>query len=80
MEKLCWKDVPTYIPQCQEIEILTREGDMNNQPKIQELIRKHRKMFQDLPMELPPNGKTKYIIKIEPGTKPANNNPYRYPH
>ena len=53
---------------------------MNKQLEIQELIRKHRKMFQELPMELPPNEKTKYIIKIEPGTKPANNNPYKYPH
>ena len=80
MEKLCWKDTPTYIPQCQEMEILTSEGDMNNQPEIQELTRKHHKMFQELPMELPPNRKTKYIIEIEPGTKPASNNPYIYPH
>ena len=25
MEKLRWKDTPTYIPQCQEMEIITSE-------------------------------------------------------
>ena len=72
MEKLHWKDTPTYIPQCQEMEILTSEGDMGKQPKIQALIRKHCKMFQELPMELPPNRKTENIIEIEPGTKPSS--------
>ena len=48
---------------------MSRNGDMNNQREIQELIRKHRKMFQELPMELPPNRKTEHIIEIEPGTK-----------
>ena len=28
----------------------------------------------------PNNRKTEHIIEIEQGTKPANNNPYRYPH
>ena len=34
------------------MEILTSEGDMEKQPKKQELIRKHRKVFQELPMAL----------------------------
>ena len=33
MENLRWKDTPTYIPQCQEMEILTSEGDMDKQPE-----------------------------------------------
>ena len=53
MEKLRWKDTPTYIPKCQEMEILTSEGDMDKQLETQELIRKHRKVFQELPMALP---------------------------
>ena len=53
---------------------------MDKQPEIQELIQKHRKVFQELPMDLPPNRKIKHIIEIEPGTKPASNNPYRCPH
>ena len=62
------------------MEILTSEGDMDKQPETQELILKHRKLFQELPKALPTNKKTVYIIEIEPGTKPANNKPYRYPH
>ena len=69
MEKLRWKDTPTYIPQCQEMETLTCEGDMDKQPEIQELILKHHNLFQELPMELPPNKKIEHIIEIEPGAK-----------
>ena len=57
MEKLNWKDTPTYIPQCQEMKTLTSEGDMEKQPETQELIRKHRKVFQELPKALPTNRK-----------------------
>ena len=62
------------------MEILTSEGDMEKQLETQELIRKHRKVFQELPMALPTNRKTEHIIEIEPGIKPASNNPYRCPH
>ena len=53
MERLRWKDAPTYILQCREMEILTSEGDMDKQLETQEPIRKHRKVFQELPMALP---------------------------
>ena len=62
------------------MEILTSEGDMDKQPEVQELIQKHRKVFQELPMELPPNRKIEHIIEIEPGTKLARSKPYIYPH
>ena len=58
----------------------TLQGDMDKQRETQELIQKHRKVFQELPMALPTNRKTEHIIEIEPGTKPASNNPYRCPH
>ena len=80
MEKLRWKDAPMYILQCREMEILTSERDMEKQLETQELIRKHHKVFQELPMELPPNRKTEHIIEIQLGTKPSSNKPYRYPH
>ena len=31
-------------------------------------------------MELPPNRKIEHLIVIEPGAKPVNIKPYRYPH
>ena len=80
MEKLLRKGAPAYILQCQEMELLTCEGDMEKQPEIKELIKKHHKVFQELPMELPPNINIEHIIKIEPRTKPASRKPYRYPH
>ena len=62
------------------MEFLKGAGDMEKQLEIQEMIQKHRKVFQELPMELPPNRTIKHIIEIEPGTKPANRKPYRDPH
>ena len=80
MEKLLQKGAPAYILQCQEMELLTCEGDMDKQPEIQDLIRKNYKVFQELPMDLPPNRKIKHIIEIEPGTKTASSKPYICPH
>ena len=34
--------------------------------KIQALIQKHHKVFQELSMELPPNRKIEHMIEIEP--------------
>ena len=62
------------------MELLTGEGDIDKQPEVQELIQKHHKVFQELPMELPPNRKIEHIIEIEPGTKTAISKPYKYQH
>ena len=47
--------------------MLTCEGVDCNPPKIQELIQKHHKVFQELPMELSPNRNIEHLIEIEPG-------------
>ena len=62
------------------MELLTCEGDDCKSPEIQELIQKHHKVFQELLMELPPNMKIEHTIEVEPGAKPVNIKPYRYPH
>ena len=80
MEKLLRKGAPAYILHCQEMELLTCEGDRDKQIEIKELIKKHHKVFQELPIDLPPNRNIGHIIKIEPGTKPASSKPYRYLH
>ena len=48
------------------MELLTCEGDDCKPPKIQELIQKQHKVFQELSMELPPNRKIEHMIEIEP--------------
>ena len=62
------------------MELLTCEEDMEKQTEIKELIKKHHKVFQELPKVLSTNIKTEHIIEIEPGIKPASSNPYRCPH
>ena len=54
------------------MELLTCEGDDYKPTKIQEIIQKHHKVFQELPMDLPPNRKIEHIIEVEPGEKPIN--------
>jgi len=48
--------------------------------EIQDLIQKHKKVFQDLPMELPPQRRIEHIIEVKPGSSPVKVRPYRYPH
>ena len=47
--------------------MLTCEESDYKPPKIHELIQKHQKVFQELPMELPPNRKTEHLMELELG-------------
>ena len=80
MEKLIRKGAPVYVVQCQDMELLTSEVVKPGQPEIQGLIQKYKKLFEDLPMELPPERKIEHVIKIKSGSSPINVKPYRYPH
>ena len=62
------------------MEILTSERDMDKQLETQELIRKTSQGVSRVTYGTPNNRKTEHIVEIEPGTKPASNNPYIYPH
>jgi hypothetical protein len=55
------------------------EQDSKNS-KIQDLIQKYKKVFQDLPMDLPPQRRIEHLIEIKPGSSPVKIKPYRYPH
>ena len=57
-------------------ENMTREES----PEIQDLIQKHEKIFQDLPMKMPPNREIEHTIEVKAGSDPVNIKPYRYPH
>ena len=75
MERLIQKGALAYVIHCQEMELLTCERDDYKPLEIQELIEKHHKVFQELPMELPPNKKTEHLIELEPRAKPVNIKP-----
>ena len=49
-------------------------------PEIQDLIQKHGKIFQDMPMKMPPNREIKHTIEVKAGSDPVNIKPYRYLH
>ena len=62
------------------MELPKCEGFDCNPLEIQELIQKHHKVFQEIPMELPPNRKIEHLIELEPGAKRVNIRPHKYPH
>ena len=74
------KGAPTYVIQCQEMELLTSEVVKPGQPDIQGLIQKYKKVFEDLPMELPLERKIEHVIEIKSRSIHVNVKPYRYPH
>jgi len=49
-------------------------------PEVQELIQKHEKVFQDLPIKMPPKREIEHTIEVKAGTNPINIKLYRYPH
>jgi hypothetical protein len=49
-------------------------------PEIQELIQRYSKLFQELPMKMPPKRNIEHIIEFKPDSTPVNIKPYRYPH
>ena len=68
------------MAQCHQMEIIAAEVIQCQHPEIQALIQKYDKVFQDLPMKLPPNRNIEHIIEVKPDSTPVNIRPYRYPH
>jgi hypothetical protein len=80
MEKMIRKIATAYFIQCHNIEIQESKHDDSKTSDIQDLIKKHKKVFQDLPMELLPQRRIEHIIEVKPGSRPFKVIPYRYPH
>eukprot|EP00253_Pinus_taeda_P032921 PITA_32921 len=79
MKKLIRKGTPAFVTQCQQLELLSIEG--THQPsEISSLIQKYEKVFQDLPMKLPPEKQIEHIIEVKPNSTPVNVKPYCYAH
>ena len=66
--------------QCHQMEGQHLEQDESREEEIQNLLQKHESIFQDLPMQLPPERNIEHIIEIKPGSSPIKVKPYRYPH
>eukprot|EP00253_Pinus_taeda_P002639 PITA_02639 len=79
MKKLIRKGAPTFVAQCQYLELLSTEGT-HQTSEISSLTQRNEKVFQDLPMKLPPERKIKHIIEVKIDSTPVNVKPYCYPH
>lgn len=79
MKKLICKGAPTFVAQCQQLELLSIEG--THQPsEISSLIHKYEKVFHVLPMKLPPERQIEHIIEVKLDLTPVNVKLCRYPH
>ena len=78
--KLSRRRAPTYVVQCHQLEMLSANMTKEESPEIQDLIRRHEKVFQDLPMKMPPNREIEHTIEVKARSDPVNIMPYRYPH
>jgi len=68
MEKIFKKGASAYLFQFHQIEVqYSKQGD-SRWSKIQEFIQRHKKVFQDLPMELPLEKRIEHIIEVNPGS------------
>lgn len=50
------------------------------QRDIQPILRRHKKVFEDIPSGLPPKRGFEHSIELEEGAKPVITTPYRHPH
>ena len=65
MEKMIRKGATAYFIQCHQMGIQEPEQDSKNL-EIQDLIKKHKNVFQELPMDLPPQRIIEHIIEVKP--------------
>eukprot|EP00253_Pinus_taeda_P006192 PITA_06192 len=80
MMKMIRKGAPAYVIQCHQLEMLSANMTSEESPEIQDLIRKHEKVFQGLPLKMLPNREIEHKIEVKAGSDQVNIKPYRYPH
>jgi hypothetical protein len=80
MEKIIQKGETAYMIQFHQMEIQDSEQYDSRVEEVQEILQKHKKVFQYLPMELPLERRIEHIIEVNPGSSPIKVRPYRYPH
>lgn len=79
MKKLIRKGALAFVAQCQNLELLSIEGT-HQTSEISSLIQRYEKVFQDLPMKLPPERKIEHIIEVKTDLTLVNVKPYHYHH
>lgn len=80
MMKMIQNGALAYVVQCHQLEMLSTKVIGEESLEIQELIQKHEKIFQDLPMKMPPNREIEHTIEFKEGSDLVNIKPYQYPN
>ena len=72
MMKMIQKGAPAYLVQCHQLEMLSTKMINEVSLEVQGIIQKHEKIFQDLPMKIPPNREIEHTIEVKAGSYPIN--------
>ena len=72
--------VPASRVQCHQLEMLSTKNISKGSPKVQGIVQTHEKVFQDLPIKIPPNKEHEHPIEVKKGPDPVNIKSCRYPH
>jgi hypothetical protein len=71
---------PTSTVQCHQLEMLSSKGSHEESPEEQGLVRTHEKVFQDLPIKVPPDRKIKHPIEVKTVSNSVDIRSFHYPH
>lgn len=79
MEKILRHNQVEWVAQCLILDKTTPKGKSIH-VDIQPLLKKHKKVFSDIPPGLPPKRGFEHSIELEEGSKPMVTTPYCHPH
>ena len=80
MMKMIFKGAPPSIVKFHQLEMLSTKRNHKESPEEQGIVQKHEKVFQDLPIKIPPNREHEHPIEVKKGPDPVNVKSCHYPH
>jgi len=74
------KGTSPFIVKCYHMEALPDELITTQIQEVNQIIEKHKDVFQDLSMKLSPSHETGHVIELQPSSTPTIIDPYHYLH
>ncbi|XP_059066288.1 uncharacterized protein LOC131857619 [Cryptomeria japonica] len=78
LERIFRRSQGEWAAQCMVLDKNSNQGEAIH-VDIKPIIKKHKKVFEDIPKGLPPKRGFEHTIELEEGAKPVITTPYRHP-
>ena len=79
MESIFQRDEIVYATECRVVTCVYEQGKFHYTPEIKEILEKHHKVFEPIPLGQPPDRGLGHIIESEDGAILVINTPYKHP-